>query len=147
MFNFTEILDGVFAPGTDEYDAIKDTYDTITSSVPVIAAEARATLVILDNCRAKLSTIYFMLNRTISQKTEVIQQTYDAQYMRLVKLGRPSKDAIEAEIRATNPQYAGICVEVKRLEDVKELINMYIRCIDNCRQNTLEMLKNIFRVD
>ena len=51
MFNFTEILDGVFAPGTDEYDAIKDTYDTITSSVPVIAAEARSTLVTPNRSR------------------------------------------------------------------------------------------------
>lgn len=144
---FKETLEGIFDEGTEEYNIIKETYDLITQSAPTIAAEAKTHLILLDHNKVKLSTLYYGICRKISNLRDQVQTTHDASYVRLVKVGRPSKDAIEAEIRMTNPKYSGISKKISDYEDVKDLISMYIRCVDSSRTTTLEILKNIYRLD
>lgn len=142
-----EALNGVFDEGTEEREILTEAYDIIRSSHPSVASEAKNHLIMLDHSRVKLSTLYYSITRIISHLRGMVQSTYDAQYTRLVKLGRPSKDAIESEIRTTNPEYSGISQKIKDYEEVKELINMYLRCIDASRSSTQEILKNIYRID
>ena len=144
---FNDLLQDVFDEGTEEYNIIKDTYDLITDNVPSIAAECKTNLILLDNCRVKLATLYYQLGRSISRAYEGVQQTHDQMYMRLVKLGRPSKEAIESEIRATNPEYSGVSKKVSLLEEVRNLVSMYMRCVDSRKQTTTELLRNINRID
>lgn len=142
-----ELLDGVFNEGTEEYELIVDTYNLIVQSAPTIASEAKTHLLLLDHNKIKLATLYYSLNRRIMELQDSVQQTHDASYMRLVKLGRPSKEAIESEIRATNPEYAGVSRQINMYESVRDLISNYMRCIDSSRMTTTEILRNIYRVD
>ena len=145
--NFKDILYGIFDEGTEEYEQISECYDLIAKTAPTIAAEAKTHLLLLDHARINLSTIYFMLCRNISKKREIYQQAYDTQYARLVKLGRPSNAAIEAEIRSTNSDYAVLSRQIESLEQVKDLITAYVRCIDASKQTTFECLRDSRRLD
>jgi len=145
--NFKDILEGVFDENSEEFEIISDTYNLITSTVPSVAAECKTNLILLDNARIKLSTLYYMLYRNISKIRRGVESIYNAQYTRLVKVGRPSKDAIEAEIKASSPDYLIASQKIEDYEAVRDLISMYIRCVDNTRSSTLEILKNIYRVD
>lgn len=145
--NFVELLDGVFNEGTEEFDTLKETHDLIVQSSPIISAEAKTHLLLLDHSRVKLVTMYYSLSKRIASLNDQFQATHDAAYTRLVKIGRPSKDAIEAEIRATNPEYAGISRQIIKYENIKELVSMYIRCIDASKTTTIELLKNMYRLD
>lgn len=142
-----ETLTLAFSEGTEEYEVLKDAYKLITSSYPSVASEAKSHLIMLDHSRMKLATLYYGVCRNISQLRDTMQATYDIQYTRLVKMGRPSKDAIEAEIRSTNGEYAGVSKRIKDLEDIKELISMYMRCIDSSRSTVTEILRNVYRID
>lgn len=142
-----DMLEGIFDENTKEYEIINECYNLITTDIPVTSAQARVHMINLDRSRTDLSTMYFMLCRNISKKKEVHQKSYDAQYARLVKLGRPSNAAIEAEIRANDPAYSGLCSEIEALEQVKELISSYIRCIDANKKTTSEILMDSRRVD
>lgn len=145
--NFKEMLEGIFDPGTEEYQIIEESYQLIASTAPTIAAEAKTHLLLLDHMKIKLATLYYMLGRNISKMRVAIQSTYDASYTRLVKLGRPSNAAIETEIRATNPEYAGISRKIDDYEAIRELINNYIRCLDSSKTTTLEVLRDSRRID
>ena len=145
--NFKEILDGVFDEGSEEFDIIKTTYELIGMSAPSISAEFKTHMILLDKCKINLSTMYYMISRNISKKKEVFSDTYNSTYTRLVKLGRPSAAAIEAEIKASNPAYSGLMIEVEKLEQVKDLIASYLRCIDSCKQTITELLRDSRRID
>lgn len=145
--DFKILLDGIFNEGTEEYNQIKECYELISKSAPTISAEMKTTMILLDHSRVNLSTIYFMLCRNISKMKAEFQQTYDSQYARLVKLGRPSNAAIEAEIRSQNPEYSGITMKIETFEYVKDLINSYIKCIDECKKTTIEALRDSRRID
>lgn len=144
-------IDGVltlaFNEGSEEYEILKEAYSLIVHSFPSVASEAKNHLIMLDHCRVKLSTLYYSICRTISDMKDNVQSTYDIQYTRLVKMGRPSKDAIESEIRSTNGEYAGLYKKIRDLEDVKDLVSMYMRCIDSNKSTVTEILKNIYRID
>lgn len=145
--NLSEILDGVFDPGTEEYEVIEETYNTIIQSAPSISAEAKTTLILLDHLRTRMVTIYYLLSRKVNRMKAEVQEIYDAQYTRLVKMGRPSNSAIEAEIRSTNQQYAMACNNVDKHEIVKGLVDSYIRCIDSHQRTAMELLRNMNRID
>lgn len=145
--NFKNILEGIFDEGTEEYDLVKEAYDLISKTTPSISAEAKTNMILLDHSRANLTTIYFMVCRNISKKKDSFQKSYDSQYSRLVKLGRPSNAAIEAEIRVTSPEYATASSQIEALEQVKDLISSYIRCIDSCKQTAVEILRDSRRID
>ena len=142
-----ETLTLAFNEGTEEHEILHTAYKLITTSYPSVASEAKSHLIMLDHSRMKLATLYYGVCRSISQMRDTTQATYDTQYTRLVKMGRPSKDAIEAEIRSTNGEYAGISKRIKDLEDIKELISMYMRCIDSSRSTVTEILRNVYRID
>ena len=145
--NFKELFEGVFSEDSEELETLQMTYDLVGKSAPSIVAEYKTNMILLDKCKIKLSTMYYMLSRNISKKRETFNDTYNATYTRLVKVGRPSAAAIEAEIKSTNPMYAGISIEIERLEQVKELINLYLRCIDSCKQTATELLRDSRRID
>lgn len=142
-----ELVSGVLGDKSEETETVVEVYELITQSAPTIASEAKTHMILLDHARTKLSTVYYMLCREISRMKDEVRSSYDSQYTRLVKLGRPTKDAIESEIRATNPQYSGVSKTISDYEDVKNLINMYLRCIDSSKQTTVELLRNINRID
>ena len=146
-FDFEKIFEGVFSKDSSEYEILTTAHDLISNSAPTIAAEAKTHLLLLDHSRMDLSTMYYMLGREISKKRSLIQSNYDTQYTRLVKVGRPSNAAIEAEIRATNPEYAGISVQIQSFEEVRDLIASYIKCIDSSKQTTIEILRDSRRID
>lgn len=137
----------IFGEKSEELLTITDTYGLIIKGSPTTISEAKTRMVLLDRAKTKLSTIYYMLCREISRLRETVQPTYDAQYTRLVKLGRPTKDAIESEIRASNPEYSGIQNQITAYEDVKTLITMYFRCIESDKGTVSEILRNINRID
>lgn len=132
---------------SEESKILEEVYSLITQTVPTVISEAKTHMLLLDHAKIKLSTIYYMTCREISRMTKLVRPTYDSQYTRLVKLGRPTKDAIEAEIRSTNPEYSGIYHKICDYEDLKNLITMYIRCIDSNKNTTVEILHNINRID
>lgn len=142
-----ETLTLAFSEGTEEYETLHTAYKLITTSYPSVASEAKNHLIMLDHSRMKLATLYYGVCRNISHLRDMTQATYDTQYTRLVKMGRPSKDAIEAEIRSTNGEYAGVSKQIKDLEDVKDLISMYMRCIDSNKSTVTEILRNVYRID
>lgn len=144
---FNEMLEGVFNEGTEEYEIIKEAYELVVNSAPTISAEMKTHMILLDHSKTKLATLHYLLGRNIAQLRETIQTTYDSQYTRLVKLGRPSKDAIESEIRATNPEYSGIAKKISSLQEVRDLVGMYIRCLDSSKQTTMEALRDSRRID
>lgn len=145
--NFEEIIGDVFSTNSEEFQIIKDTYDLIGMSAPTIAAEFKTHMILLDKYKISLSTMYYMLSRNISEKKEAFSATYNSSYVRLVKLGRPSAAAIEAEIKAGNPAYSGMTHEIEKLQQVKDLINDYLRCIDSCKQTAIEFLRDSRRID
>lgn len=147
MLNLVTELKNIFGEDSQEANTVYEVYDIITSSAPTTLAEAKTNLILLDHARVKLSTIYFMIDREISRIRNSIQSTYDSQYVTLVKRGRPSKDAIESEIRVLNPEYAGLAYKMEVYNSVKDLVNMYLKCIDSSRMTTIELLRNIDRVD
>lgn len=147
MEKLSDSLSYLFPEGSEELDVLKSTYHIITSTYPSVASEAKSQLIVLDQCRVKLSTLYYSICRTISRLRDSMESTYNASYVRLVKLGRPSKDAIEAEIKATNPEYSGVAKKISDYEDAKNLINMYIRCVDSSKSTVTEILRNIYRID
>lgn len=142
-----KLFNEIFGEKSEESEILSGAYELITQSVPTIAAEAKTHMILLDHSRTKLSTIYYMICCKISSLRESVQSTYDSQYTRLVKLGRPTKDAIESEIRSTNPEYSGISKKISDYEDLKNLVSMYIRCIDSNKNTTIELLRNINRID
>lgn len=141
------LLSEIFGPESQEVDTLVDAYNLIVKTAPTVSSEAKTHLLLLDHSRTKLASLYYMITRVISKKWNSMQSTYDETYVQLVRRGRPSKDAIEAEIRQLNPEYSGIAYQVSQLEEVKELINMYLRCIDSNKTTTLEILRNINRID
>lgn len=144
---FEKVLEGVFDEGTEEYSIISEAYDLIVKSAPTVSGEAKTHLILLDHCRTNLATLYYMIGRNISKLRDTIQSAYDSSYTRLVKLGRPSKDAIESEIRLTCPEYLVSYKKIRDLEEVQSLVNMYLRCVDSNKTTTLELLRNIQRID
>ena len=129
----------------DELTSIVRVSAVLTLSTPVTESEANYIMEKLDSSKAELSSIYFQLSREISRLESEVQKDYDSSYSRLVRLGRPSKDAIEAEIRNGNPMYVEVSCRIKSLEDVKELISMYMRSIDSKKTSVLEALRSIKR--
>lgn len=127
----------------DELTSIIRVSAVLTLSTPVTESEANYIMEKLDSGKAELSSIYFQLSREISRLESEVQKDYDSSYSRLVRLGRPSKDAIEAEIRNSNPRYVEVSCRIKSLEDVKELISMYMRSIDAKKVSVLEALRSI----
>lgn len=127
----------------DELTSIVRVSAVLTLSTPVTESEANYIMEKLDSGKAELSSIYFQLSREISRLESEVQKDYDSSYSRLVRLGRPSKDAIEAEIRNGNPMYVEVSCRIKSLEDVKELISMYMRSIDSKKTSVLEALRSI----
>lgn len=147
MEKLSSSLSYLFPEGSEELEVLESTYKIITSSYPSVASDAKSHLIVLDQCRVKLSTLYYSLCRAISRLKDGMESTYNSSYVRLVKLGRPSKDAIEAEIKATNPEYSGVAKKISDYEDVKNLVNMYIRCVDSSKSTVIEILRNIYRID
>lgn len=143
----TDLLKEVLGDNSSEVVDILEAYGLIVHSAPTVISEAKTHLILLDHSKVKLSSIYYMLSREISKKKRTTQETYDSTYVQLVRRGRPSKDAIEAEIRQLNPTYLGVSQEISDLEEVKDLVSMYIRCIDSSRSSTIEILRNISRID
>lgn len=137
----------VFGKNTEEYKIIEEAYKLIVEEEPMVASEAKNNMIFLDRSRVKLVTIYYSLCSKISGMRAEIQSSYDTSYTRLVKLGRPSNNAIESEIRATNPNYAGFSKLLEDYENLKRLISDYIRCIDNSKSTTIEMLRDSRRLD
>lgn len=145
--NFKDLLDGVFDEGTEEYKIIEESYNLIVGNAPTIAAEMKTNMILLDHARTKLSTLYYLTCREISRCRRKYEKSYDQQYTRLVKLGRPSKDAIEAELKVTCAGYAENYQKEEDLNQIKDLISSYMRCIDSCKQSAVEMLRDSRRID
>lgn len=145
--NVKSLLSEIFGSTSQEVETIVEAYNLIVKTAPTISSEAKTHLILLDHSRIKLASLYYMITRIISKKWNDVQSTYDDTYVQLVRRGRPSKDAIEAEIRQLNPEYSGVSYQISQLEEVKELISMYLRCIDSNRSTTLEILRNISRID
>ena len=147
MTDIKSVISGVFPEGSDEFETLVECYNLVMGSTPSIAAEAKTNMTLLDHMRMKLSTLYFLLERSISKKRTQYQAVYDAAYTRLVKLGRPSNTAIEAEIRVTVPDYLTGSEEIEKLEQVKNLISGYLRGIDAYKQTSIEILRDSRRLD
>lgn len=145
--DFKEILNGVFPEDTEEFEEIKNCYDLITKSSISLISEAKSHLFLLDRSQIKLSTIYYLLSRRISSIRESIQSDYDASYTSLVRRGRPSKDSVESEIRSTNPVLYEVFSKISKLEDVKELVSLYLKCIDSSRKTAVEVIRTSGRID
>lgn len=141
------VLKDLFPEGSFEYETLVSTNKLIVGACPATAAAAKNHLISLDHGRVKLSSMYFILGRKITEKKSLMQSTYDAQYTTLVKRGRPSKDAIEAELRSINPEYAGYQKQIHELEELRDLVSMYIRCVDSSKSTVTEILRNIYRID
>lgn len=147
MFDFDKVLDGVFGQNSHEREVLELTYQVIVGTAPTTSAEIKNHIAILDQQRVELSTLYYLLSRNITRHRTEMQQETDPLYTRLVKLGRPSKDAIEAELRSTNETYATKTIKVEELTQVRDLVSSYIRSIDSRKQSMIEMLKNSYRLD
>lgn len=147
MFDFDKLLDGVFSKSSHEYEVLELTYQVIVSSAPTTSAEIKNHITILDQQRVELSTLYYLLSRNITRYKTNMQKETDPAYTRLVKLGRPSKDAIEAELRSTNETYATSILKIEELTQVRDLVSSYIRSVDSRKQSMIEMLKNSYRLD
>lgn len=145
--DYSKELSEIFSTESDEYKTLVEINRVLSMSSPSISSEAKSQMIILDSSKTKLSTIYFMLNRAISRLKREVQSAYDIQYTRLVKLGRPSNTAIEAEIRSTNPQYVTNSQRISDLEDIKDLIYNYMKCIDSCKFTASEILRDSRRID
>lgn len=145
--NFNDILEGVFPEDSEEWNVLEEAYNLVISSTPTIAAQAKTDMILLDNSKIRLSTIYFMISRNISRQKESIQGEYDTAYTRLVKLGRPSNAAIESEIRMTHPSCASVLQKIEVLEQVKDLVSSYIKGIDSAKQTAIEFLRDSRRID
>lgn len=144
---FQDTIEEVFDKTTDEYQTITQAYGLLSSPIPMTAAEAKVLMYQLDSIRAKLSAIYFMVSRSLSKQKSAVQNTYDTTYTRLVKIGRPSHTAIEAEIRTLLPDYIIYSDTADKYTQVKELITSFIRGIDNMKVTTLEAFRDSRRVD
>jgi hypothetical protein len=142
-----EALKKVFNDNSDEYQTITETYKLIVSSSPTINSESKTLMILADIDKVKLASIYFLLQQKISSIKKQYQQTYDNHYIRLVKLGRPSHVAIDTEIRSVYPDYVILSKQVEDLEQVKELVGMYIKAIDSLKQTAIEMLRDSRRID
>lgn len=145
--NFKESLIEVFSEGTHEYEVLMNVHDLITSYSPSISAECKTQMILLDQSKIELSSLYYMVSRRISKLKASIQSSYDTQYTRLVKLGRPSNAAIEAEIRLSNSDYLSVCSKLEAMEQIKDLINSYLRCIDATKATAIELLRDSRRID
>lgn len=144
---FEDTLKEVFPETSDEYKLILEASDLLASSAPSIAAECKTIMILADHIKPRLAALYFLLSREISKMKETYQASYDAQYVRLVKMGRPSNAAIEAEIRVTNTEFITLSKQIDKYEQVKELINFYLRCIDSLKQSAIEILRDSRRID
>lgn len=133
--------------GQEEVSIIMDTYNLINKNNPSILSEIKVHLSLLDGFQTKLSMIYYLLNRTISGRYQEVQEEHDRQYVTLVKRGRPSKDAIEAEIRSTCPEYAKTVIQTESLEEIREFVSMLLKCIESNRRTVTEILRTMGRVD
>lgn len=147
MFEIKKVLEGVFDEGTQEYEIIKECYEMINKTVPSVASEAKTAMILADRCRVEMVTLIYLLSREISNTRSKLRDFGDSQYVRLVKLGRPSKEAIETEIRSTSPEYRKFSEKIEKLENVKELVNSYVRSLDSFRMTALEILKDSRRLD
>lgn len=148
MLNDT--LKEVFPETSEEYKTIIEAYDLVSTSAPTIAAEAKTNMILLDSTRIKLSSIYFMISRNISNLKATYQQTHDAEYKRLSMtsgLSNPSNTTVETIIRSKNPAYAGAIKKCEDLEDVKTFLSNILRCIDSSKQTALELLRDSRRLD
>jgi len=141
-----DTLNSIFGD-SEESRIIQEVSDATMSSVPSTAPEAKMKMMLFDALKCRLSNVYFLICRNIHILQREFQQSYDTQYTRLVKLGRPSKDAIEAEIRTLQPNYASAIQKVQDLEDVKEFISLQMRCIDACKTTAMRVLEDSRRID
>lgn len=146
-FDFKVVLDNIFSEDTHEYEIIKEAHDIITNNAPTISSEMKTQMILIDRCRTELSTLYFMLNRSIAKLEESYRSTYDKQYTRLVKLGRPSGAAIEAELRSSLPDYVVASEKINTLNSVKDLVSSYMRCLDSRKQTITEIFRDSRRID
>ena len=147
MSMIESVIKEVFPENSEEYRIIVESYNILNSSTPQIAAEYKNRLMILDKLRTELSSLYFMITRNINQIRNSYQRDYDAQYVRLVKIGRPSHNAIESEIRFNSPDYVTSSLKIEELDNVRNLINSYIRGIDSVKNTTVELLRDSRRID
>lgn len=145
--NLKDSLREIFPETSEEFQLIIEANELVASSAPSIAGECKTIMIMADHIKPRLATLYFLLSREISKMKETYQASYDAQYVRLVKMGRPSNAAIEAEIRSTNAEFIALSKQIDKYEQVKELINFYVRCIDSLKQSAVEILRDSRRID
>jgi hypothetical protein len=147
MYNFNELFNGIFNEGSHELETIELAYQLISGTAPTTATQLKAQMIELDQMRIEMVTLYYLLNRKIMQLKDDTQRETDATYVRLVKLGRPSKDAIETELRATNEVYSVNSFKLENYNNAKELVLSFIRSIDARKQTVIELLRTAYRVD
>lgn len=145
--NLEEKVSKIFSKDSEEFEVLLETYRLINRSTPLTSADAKNYLINLDHLRVKLSSIYYLISSRVTERKLTTQSTYDNLYVQLVRRGRPSKDAIESEIRELNPEIAGIFYQNCELEDIKSLVEYFLRCIDSSRLTTIELLRSINRID
>lgn len=142
-----DALSEIFPESSEEYQAITTAYKFLNSPIPMTAAEAKTLLYQIDGVRSRLSTIYFLISRELSKAKSGIQSEYDAGYTRLVRQGRPSHTAIEAELRTLLPNYLIFSDTSEKYTQVKDLVASFIKGLDGIKQTTLEAFRDSRRID
>ena len=122
-----EQLKEIFPETSDEYITLVDAYNLVVSSAPTTTAEAKTQLILFDSTRIKLSSIYFMITKTIDKIHETNQVIHDQESSSIyAKMTNPSNTAVETKLRNKNPAYAMAVKQCNDLEKVKTLILSYL---------------------
>lgn len=97
-----------------------------------LGLEERVTL--LDNYKVRLHNMLFMLENKFNEIEYQYKSRYNPEYSRLVKAGRPSGQAIEAEIFANKLDLKEKHDLLQDWESFKALLTSYIKTLRDCKE-------------
>ena len=114
----------------DEFQMIRDAINTVIEASPTTTAGTCSRQERLTAASTDLAWIVLSLKRTRLRVDNSLKQIKDPQFVMLVRQGRPSTSAIEAEIRHTNDKVLALENNLQELDNLLEYMSNLEKNID-----------------
>lgn len=120
-----------------EIEIIKNVISKIKESIPTTLIGAQNRVSSIDSLRPELSNLIYVINKLHIEMESSYNKMYYLEYKKVNKMGRASRDAIEAEVMSKENILDRKEV-LDNIEQVKWLLVDYKVSLDKARESTLK---------
>lgn len=143
----SEYLSEILPEGSHEAKVVESVKNLLYRQLPNTAAGCTNRISEIDSIRSELVSLIYQINSYYSDINKEYKFIYDKEFTRLTALGRPSQAAIDSEISSKYPELFEIKIKLEKLDNLRALLNQYIRSLDQSRNSCIENWHDIRRVD